>query len=153
MHWPRGITERGAIRHTPGYLPDIMATLLDVTGLPYPEQWEGQAIAPLEGHSLKPALQAELPERPPMFWEHEGNCAVRIGKWKLVRKHPGPWELYDLDADRTELHDLAAQHPGRVRDMAAQYEAWAQRCGVIPREQIVALMRSQGVTRAFWEDE
>ena len=153
MHWPRGITERGAIRHTPGYLPDIMATLLDVTGLPYPEQWEGQAIAPLEGHSLKPALQAELPERPPMFWEHEGNCAVRIGKWKLVRKHPGPWELYDLDADRTELNDLAAQHPERVRDMAAQYEAWAQRCGVIPREQIVALMRSQGVTRAFWEDE
>jgi arylsulfatase len=153
MHWPQGITERGAIRHTPGYLPDIMATLLDVTGLPYPEQWEGQAIAPLEGHSLKPALQAELPERPPMFWEHEGNCAVRIGKWKLVRKHPGPWELYDLDADRTELNDLAAQHPERVRDMAAQYEAWAQRCGVIPREQIVALMRSQGVTRAFWEDE
>ena len=153
MHWPQGITERGAIRHTPGYLPDIMATLLDVTGLPYPEQWEGQAIAPLEGHSLKPALQAELPERPPMFWEHEGNCAVRIGKWKLVRKHPGPWELYDLDADRTELNDLAAQHPGRLRDMAAQYEAWAQRCGVIPREQIVALMRSQGVTRAFWEDE
>ncbi|MFM7531315.1 MAG: arylsulfatase [Rubrivivax sp.] len=153
MHWPQGITERGAIRHTPGYLPDIMATLLDVTGLPYPEQWEDQAIAPLEGHSLKPALQAELPERPPMFWEHEGNCAVRIGKWKLVRKHPGPWELYDLDADRTELNDLAAQHPERVRDMAAQYEAWAQRCGVIPREQIVALMRSQGVTRAFWEDE
>jgi arylsulfatase len=153
MHWPRGITERGAIRHTPGYLPDIMATLLDVTGLPYPEQWEGRPIAPLEGHSLKPALQAELPERPPMFWEHEGNCAVRIGKWKLVRKHPGPWELYDMDADRTELDDLAAQHPERVRDMAAQYEAWAQRCGVIPREQIVALMRSQGVTRAFWEDE
>jgi arylsulfatase len=58
-----------------------------------------------------------------------------------------------MDADRTELHDLAAEHPGRVRDMAAQYEAWAQRCGVIPREQIVALMRSQGVTRAFWEDE
>lgn len=153
MHWPRGITERGAIRHTPGYLPDIMATLLDVTGLPYPEQWEGRPIAPLEGHSLKPALQAELPERPPMFWEHEGNCAVRIGRWKLVRKHPGPWELYDMDADRTELDDLAAQYPERVRDMAAQYEAWARRCGVIPREQIVALMRSQGVTRAFWEDE
>lgn len=153
MHWPRGIAERGAIRHTPGYLPDIMATLLDVTGLPYPEQFEGRPVAPLEGHSLKPALQAELPERPPMFWEHEGNSAVRIGKWKLVRKHPGAWELYDMEADRTELNDLAAEQPERVRDMAAQYEAWAQRCGVIPREQIVALMRSQGVTRAFWEDE
>ena len=153
MHWPRGIAERGAIRHTPGYLPDIMATLLDVTGLPYPEQRQGQPIAPLEGHSLEPALRAELPERPPMFWEHEGNSAVRIGRWKLVRKHPGPWELYDMEADRTELRDLAAEHPERVRDMAAQYEAWARRCGVLPREQIVALMRSQGVTRAFWEDE
>jgi arylsulfatase A-like enzyme len=78
---------------------------------------------------------------------------VRIGDWKLVRKFPGAWELYDLQADRTELNDLAATHPELVEDMAAQYEAWAQRCGVKPREQIVALMRSQGVTRAFWEDE
>jgi arylsulfatase len=153
MHWPRGIQDQGAIRHTPGYLPDIMATLLDVTGLPYPDRWEGQAIAPLEGHSLKPAMARDQPERPPMFWEHEGNCAVRIGRWKLVRKYPGPWELYDMEADRTELNDLAAQQPERVRDMAAQYDAWAQRCGVLPRDKIVALMRSQGVTRAFWEDE
>ena len=86
-----------------------------------------------------------------MFWEHEGNAAVRIGRWKLVRRYPGDWELYDIDADRTELRDLAAQHAERVADMAAQYEAWARRCGVIPRAQIVALMRSQGVTKAFWE--
>ena len=88
-----------------------------------------------------------------MFWEHEGNSAVRISRWKLVRQHPQDWELYDLVEDRTELHDLAAKHPERVADMARQYEAWAQRCGVLPRDQVVALMRSQGVTRAFWEDE
>ena len=58
-----------------------------------------------------------------------------------------------MDADRTELHDLAAQQPERVADMARQYDAWAARCGVIPREKIVALMRSQGVTRAFWEKD
>ena len=50
-----------------------------------------------------------------MFWEHEGNAAVRIGKWKLVKRYPRDWELYDMDADRTELHDLAAQQPERVR--------------------------------------
>jgi arylsulfatase len=151
VHWPAGIRDRGAIRHTPGYLPDIMATILELTGTPYPAQVDGHAIEPLEGTSLVPALTGGDVDRPPMFWEHEGNAAVRIGRWKLVRNYPGPWELYDMVADRTELHDLAAAQPERVADMAAQYEAWAQRCGVIPREKIVALMRSQGVTRAFWE--
>ncbi len=56
-----------------------------------------------------------------------------------------------MEADRTELHDLAAKHPERVADMARQYEAWAKRCGVLDREKIVKLMASQGVTRAFWE--
>jgi arylsulfatase A-like enzyme len=152
-HWPRGIPDQGAVRHTPGYLPDIMATILDVTGAPYPAERQGQAVAPLEGHSLAPAFAADLAARPPMFWEHEGNAAVRIGDWKLVRRHPGPWELYDMTADRTELHDVAAAHPGRVADMAAQYEAWAKRCGVLDRDKVVALMRSQGVTRAFWEED
>ena len=153
MHWPNGIAAKDAIRHTPGYLPDIMATILDVTGTPYPSAYDGNAIEPLEGQSLARAFDADNVTRPPMFWEHEGNAAVRIGKWKLVKEYPLDWELYDMDADRTELDDLARRHPERVTDMAAQYEAWAKRCGVIPRDQIVALMRSQGVTKAFWEKE
>ena len=153
FHWPAGITEQGAIRHSPGYLPDVMATLLDVTGIPYPAQYQGREVLPLEGHSLQTVFERDGADRPPMFWEHEGNAAVRIGRWKLVRKHPGPWELYDMVADRTELNDLAGRQPERVREMEAQYDVWAERCGVKPREQIVALMRSQGVTKAFWEDE
>lgn len=153
VHWPRGISERGSIRHAPGYLPDIMATVLDITGTPYPETFEGRAIDPLEGQSLLPVFAQDGGTRAPMFWEHEGNAAVRMGQWKLVKRYPRQWELYDLETDRTELNDLAAQHPERVADMARQYEAWAARCGVIPREQIVALMSSQGVTRAFWEKD
>jgi arylsulfatase len=155
FHWPEGISDKGGIRHTPGYLPDIMATILDITGVPYPGEWEGNVIEPLQGTSLRPAFGDDAADgagRPPMFWEHEGNAAVRIGKWKLVRKYPGPWELYDMDADRTELHDLAAQHPDRVRDMAARYEEWAQRCGVIPREKILELMKQQ-TSPAFWEKD
>ena len=150
-HWPARLKDRGAIRHTPGYLPDIMATIVELTGAEYPATFDGHAIDALEGTSLVPVLQGREIDRPPMFWEHEGNSAVRIGQWKLVRNYPGDWELYDLDADRTELNDIAALHPERVREMAASYEAWAKRCGVIPRDKIVALMRSQGVTRAFWE--
>ncbi len=153
VHWPGGIAARNEIRHAPGYLPDIMATIVDLTGSSYPDTFDGNPIAPLEGMSLAPTFERDGLARDAMFWEHEGNAAVRSGKWKLVRAYPGPWELYDLEADRTELHDVAAQHPERVADMARQYEAWAARCGVIPRAQIVALMRSQGVTKAFWEKE
>src|SRR5690606_5654607 len=152
-HWPEGIKEKGGIRHSPGYLPDIMATLLDVSHTAYPQDWEGQAVAPLEGTSLKPLFDQDGQERPAMFWEHEGNAAVRIGNWKLVRNYPGPWELYDLDADRTELHDLAGRHPERVQDMSAQYDAWANRCGVLPREKVLAMMKAQTSAPAFWEKE
>ena len=153
FHWPQGIAERGAIRHSPGYLPDIMATVLDITGTSYPAQFDGREIEPLEGHTLRGSFAGDSAERPPMFWEHEGNAAVRIGRWKLVKRFPRAWELYDMDLDRTELNDLAAVQPQRVAEMAAQYEAWAQRCGVIPREKILELMQGQGVTTAFWEKE
>jgi len=77
---------------------------------------------------------------------------VRVGKWKLVRKYPGPWELYDMEVDRTEMHDLAAKYPEMVTDMQEKYELWAQRCGVIPREKILELMKAQATT-AFWEED
>jgi arylsulfatase A-like enzyme len=151
VHWPRGIAEPGGLRHHPGQLPDIMATILDVTGASYPSEHGGNRILPCEGESLAASFASDGGDRGPLFWEHEGNAAVRIGKWKLVRNYPGPWELYDLDADRTEMHDLAAQHPDRVREMSRQYAAWAERCGVIPREKILKLMKAQGA-KAFWED-
>ena len=153
FHWPDGIRDKGGIRHSPGYLPDIMATILDITGTRYPAERDGNPVAPLEGSTLAAVFDGDQPRRPPMFWEHEGNAAVRIGSWKLVRKYPQAWELYDLTKDRTELNDLAGKHPDRVRDMAAQYEAWAARCNVIPREKILSLMREQKSPPAFWEKD
>lgn len=147
VHWPERIPEPG-LRHRPGQLPDIMATILDVTGATWPDERDGHAIPPCEGESLAPSFTADDTTRGPMFWEHEGNAAVRQGRWKLVRDYPGPWELYDLDADRTELHDLAAQHPDRVRELEEQYRAWAHRCGVIPRERI---LQAQAAT-AVWDE-
>ena len=152
VHWPQGIEEKGGLRHNPGQLPDIMATILDVTGAPYPGSFGGSDILPCEGESLAPSFVSGDVSRGPLFWEHEGNAAVRVGKWKLVRKYPAPWELYDMDADRTEMHDLAAKEADRVREMSDTYAAWAERCGVIPREKILELMKAEGVT-AFWEDE
>jgi arylsulfatase len=87
----------------------------------------------MEGRSLGPALGGKRIERGPLFWEHEGNRAIRIGKWKAVAVDPaGRWELYDLDADRTEMRDLAAQHPERLKQMVEQWEQWARRTNTIP---------------------
>ena len=151
FHWPQGIVEKGGVRHTPGYLPDIMATVLDISSTAYPQQRDGKPLPALEGTSLMSVFNGDIAERAPMFWEHEGNAAVRIGNWKLVRKYPDPWELYDMAQDRTETRDLAAQYPDRVADMRARYDEWAARCGVIPREKILELMRAQPA--AFWEEE
>ncbi|MBM3889304.1 MAG: arylsulfatase, partial [Verrucomicrobia bacterium] len=134
-HWPRGIpaSRYNQFERQPAHLIDLMATCVDLSGATYPDEFNGQRIQPREGVSLAPAFASEpLARTAPIFWEHEGNRAVRDGKWKLVSKHPGPWELYDMEADRTELHDLAARQPDRVKTMAAQWDAWAKRCGVQP---------------------
>lgn len=152
FHWPNGIEDKGGLRHTPCQLPDVMATALDLTGIEYPQTHDGNDVLPLEGLSLAPVMaRDELPERP-LFWEHEGNAAVRLGKWKLVKEYPGDWELYDMIADRTETHDLSPQHPELVKSLGRQYDEWADRCGVIPRDRILAELRKLQV-KAFWEDE
>jgi arylsulfatase len=59
-----------------------------------------------------------------------------LRQWKLVARHGQAWELYDVDADRTELNNLAADYPERVKEMSALYEVWAKRCNVLPPEQL-----------------
>ncbi|MGY4691417.1 arylsulfatase [Salibacterium sp. K-3] len=152
VHWPEGIEEKGTLRHTPAHLPDVMATIVDITGADYPQTRKGRSILPLEGQSMMPIFLQDRWDVKPLCWEHEGNAAVRIGKWKLVRDYPGDWELYNMEQDRTELHDLADQYPDKVKEMSAEYEKWAERCRVVPREKILDLMRENGAA-AFWEKE
>ena len=138
-HWPAGITgrRRNSFSHQPGHLIDIMATCVDLAGARYPESFQGHRITPTEGKSLAPVFQGK--KRTPheaICWEHEGNRAIRQGDWKLVSRYPGGWELFDLKADRTELRDLAAAHPERVREMAARWDSWAARVGVVDWDKI-----------------
>jgi len=134
-HWPAGIQpERaGKLETQPGHLIDIMATCVDLAEASYPAELDGHAIKPREGVSLRPAFNGEpLNRAEPLFWEHEGNRAVREGDWKLVAKEGRPWELYNIAVDRSELHDLAGEEPDRVRDLAAKWDAYAARADVLP---------------------
>lgn len=141
VHWPNGIKEKGVLRRDPGYLPDILPTLLVVTGAEYPNQFNGHDIHPLEGESLVGVFENKKFKREkPMCWEHEGNRAIRLGNWKLVS--PGKekniintednWELYDLDADRTEMNDLASSYPEVVEKLQNLWWTWARRTHVVP---------------------
>jgi len=132
-HWPAQITAPGTLRTQPGHLVDVMATCADAAGATYPAEFKGHAVLPMEGRSLLPAFKGQPIERGAIYWEHEGNAAIRDGDWKLVRLgYNGPWELYNLKADRTELHDLAAAEPARAKELAAKWEAWAERAQVKP---------------------
>lgn len=134
-HWPAVIKDqrRGSIEKQPGHLIDILATAVDIAGAEYPTEFKGKPITPREGVSLLPAFKGEkLARTKPIFWEHEGNRAVREGDLKLVALENQPWRLYDLAADRSEQKDLAAERPEVVKDLAAKWDAWAARSNVLP---------------------
>ncbi len=133
VHWPARIHNGGQLRSQPGHLIDLMATCVDVAGATYPREFHGRQILPMEGRSLLPAFDNKPVERDALFWEHEGNAAIRVGDWKLVRLgYEGPWELYNLKTDRTELHNLAPADPDRAKALLAQWRAWADRANVKP---------------------
>ncbi len=133
-YWPPMIKNPGSLSDEIGHIVDVMATLVDISGADYPTHYQGQPIQPMEGKSLLPVLQGH--QREPhefLFWEHEGSEAVRHGKWKLVSASGGSWELYDMETDRTELNDLADQHPEIKSRLVEAWEEWADKVGVLRR--------------------
>jgi arylsulfatase A-like enzyme len=133
----------GQVYHQPGHIIDIMPTLLDISGGIYPEEFNGRDILPMEGISLLPVFSGKNTEREkPLFWEHEGNRAVRDGEWKLVseydytKKEFKRWELYNLSEDRSEIDDLSSRNPDLRDELIREYEEWSARSGVVSREVI-----------------
>jgi arylsulfatase len=137
VHWPAGIAaERaGAVIDAPSHLIDLMPTFVGVADAPYPEQRGGESIQAMEGVDLSPSFaDAELDRVAPLGFEHHGNQALRDGRWKIVSQYAAnqerSWELYDMQLDRTEQHDLAEEQPERLERMVAAWQAWAARVGV-----------------------
>jgi arylsulfatase len=136
-YWPGTIaprTQTDALAH----VIDVLPTCVDAAGAEYPEQRGDKPVKPADGESLLPLLRGEdWSRQKDLYWEHEGNRAVRQGRWKLVsRFEKGDWELYDMLEDRTELNDLSAVKDDKVRELSAAYDRWAACAEVEPWEQV-----------------
>ncbi len=129
-----GVIKPGTVNHQAAHVIDLMTTSLDLAGVKYPESYKGVPVKPMEGISLKPLLQGQKWEgHKEIFFEHEGNRAVRQGEWKLVSEYPeGNWALYNMVRDRAELNDVSAEHPEKVKELKSLYEKWASRANVVP---------------------
>ncbi len=149
VHWPAGIPmgKRGDLVQEYGYLPDIMATCVDLAGADYPEEYKGHSIVPHSGQSLVPVFRGSRNpvHTEPIFWEHEGNKAVRQGNFKLVqdweKDREDNWELYDLSSDRTEMNDLSKDYPEKTREMIGWHQEWAEKNNVLPWDSIQTLQK------------
>ncbi|MCM1501792.1 MAG: arylsulfatase [Bacteroidales bacterium] len=136
-HWPKGIDKKrnGTVTTESGHVMDIMATCIDLAGAAYPEKYKGHDIIPMEGLSLVPVLKEGHREgHEYLGFEHFNERAfISRDGWKIVR--PGnraEWELYNLNEDRTEKHNVASENPERLAKMIAAYNEWAERCMVEP---------------------
>tara|TARA_B100002019_G_scaffold185163_1_gene159870 strand:+ start:6873 stop:8576 length:1704 start_codon:yes stop_codon:yes gene_type:complete len=135
-HWPKGIAPKlkGKFEDQPSHVIDFMATCLDLAKAEYPKKINGEDVVPMQGVSLKPVFGGtSIIREKPLYWEHQGNRAIRMGNWKLVAKGSfGAWELFDVDSDRSELNDLADLYPNRVTEMSQKWEEWAIETHVKP---------------------
>ncbi len=135
-HWPDGFKsdgfKPGGIAHAPCHVVDILPTILDAAGARYQTEVGGHDIQPHQGESLIGLFRGKDWQRAePIFWEHEGNAAIRAGQFKLVRLNGRPWELYDIEADRTELNNIAGSNAPIEDDLIRQYNDWAERIGAM----------------------
>lgn len=146
VHWPDGIkAPYGSLRKQVGHEIDIMPTIVQIAHAHYPKAYKGHKITPVSGVSLVATFSNEPLKPRAIYWSHEANRAMRLGKWKIVsggilhgaygtwKTYTGmPWQLYNMDNDRSELTDLTAQYPDTVKKMVSMWEKWAHKDKVYP---------------------
>jgi arylsulfatase A-like enzyme len=141
VQWPDRLKVQG-VRHEPSHVVDILPTILEATGSIYPSEMGGHGLQSLDGESLLDALSGKTWQRQqPIYWEHEGNMAIRDGEWKLVKRHGQDWELYQMDEDRTELNDLSLQNFPMVQKLSHQHAAWCESLGVRDWNEVSSILQ------------
>jgi len=135
-----GVMHEGAINDSVLHVMDIAPTFLESAGVEHPTKKEGSTVAPLQGKSMWPLLagreKATRTDSDWLGWELFGNRAIRQGDWKLLyllkgAGGTGDWELFNLEDDPAEMHDLSAKHPAKREAMLKLWDEYVKRNGVI----------------------
>ncbi len=124
VRWPQGFRAHGQLRRTPAHVIDLTPTILAAAGSTRLESLAGQTVPIPPGKSLLPLFTRDgSVNHDVIWWQHEGNRALRKADWKIVAAGAeSQWELYNLKSDRSESRNLAAKHPAKVRQLAAEWE-------------------------------
>ena len=124
-HWPNEIKDHGQIVHQPGHVIDLVPTLFEITGVKGHGAGEEHDPPMRPGRSMMSAMVDSTQIQPrELWWNHDGNRAIRSGNWKLVAAGEGaPWELYDLANDRSEQKNLAAINTKLTQRLSGRWEA------------------------------
>ena len=151
--WYPGFIDKGVLNtKNPAHIIDLMPTFIELSGAEYPREYKGNPVKPLPGESIVPLLQGKPMNDRTLFWEHEGNQALRQGNWKIIstfdrkERTSGPWELYNLDNDRSELNNLSEKYPDVIKLMVSEYDSLMTDFDVLPFEEVLRI-RDQGATK------
>lgn len=128
VHWPAGLKrDAGSIIRQPAHLIDVLPTIADITGSKIPDRADDRELRPVSGVSLRPLFEDQPFERnAPIHLLFSRDRGLRDGDWKIVSFQSSPWELYNVATDRTELNDLAASEPERLKAMIATWTDMAR---------------------------
>ncbi len=141
IHWPNRVTDRGGIRHQFHHVVDLAPTILDEVGVEMPDVVGGREQLPVAGTSMSYTFdEAEAPTRKgPQYFEMFGHRGIVADGWKAVTWHrrgssfdDDRWELYHLDEDFSETHDLAEEQPEKLAEMIDLWWQEAAAQGVLP---------------------
>ncbi len=127
-----GVIKPGQINHSTGHIINILPTCIELAKIKYPQTFNGIRLKQLEGKSMINIFKGATSGNDTLYWEHEGNKAIRVDNWKLVYElEQNEWELYDLQTDRSETSNLSNKYSDKVKQLKATHDEWCSKVGVV----------------------